>query len=371
MASSHQQIYRTSLLSTTLDRTLCDMLVIWDRPTEQNTQPKLVELVGQATNWERIPMVQEDDVLRGTYFHMLLKNMPVGIELRMKFRVDGVHTVDDRYATEPDDGFGDKNNLLYIDPKTLKRKKIKPPPGMDSPTNTRGDPVVFPIAVPFVGWALEAEQRNDTSLESAALPQDMITTTRLYHKFMYMNKQKEKYPDMSWDDIKQKTELVKVSKQKSKKLSKMDRALSTSSSSSFSSSSSSSMSARHFGGQEGSRSGARSSVNGMASSASLHSAGSVRRSTGQRRHPMGESTGTGGHHSLGGGGSSGETRVGSKKRTKKKRGPPTTQAGTLTYCQGLSIYELESRMSAVVKESRMVASKGHGKTRRTRNRKYK
>ena len=150
----------------------------------------------------------------------------------------------------------------------------------------------------------------------------------------------------------------------------MDRALSTSSSSSFSFSSSSSssssfMSARHFGGQEGSGSGARSSVNGMASSASLHSAGSVRRSKGQRRHPMGESTGTGGHHSLGGGGSSG------KKRTKKKRGPPTTQAGTLTYCQGLSIYELESRMSAVVKESRMVASKGHGKTRRTRNRKYK
>ena len=352
----HKNILRTSILSTTLDRRECDLLVIWDKLNESMEQPKLVELIGQATNWERVQFVREDDVLRGTYFHLLLKNMPVGIKLRMKFRIDGLHTVDDRYEVEPDDGFGDKNNLFYINPKMFKGRNI-----------------VFPIVIPFVGWALEAEQREQRGLseklESAALPQDMITTTRLYHSFIYMKKQKERHPEMTWEEIKLKAKRAKVSKQRSRKMSKMESSVmkSTSSSSEFS--------ARHFGGA------ARSSASdlGVASSASLRSAtqssGGSRisgsRSSNKKcrnissspsRHPRSKNKSSIINNSNNSNTfSTSFSALGMKKRVKKRR-PPPTQAGTLTYCQGLSIYELENRMTAIVKESRMVAE--HGESRR-------
>jgi hypothetical protein len=331
MHSIHKNIRRTSVLDVTLDGTECDLLVLWDQPNEHGEQPTSVELTGQATNWERVQLVREDDVHRGTYFHLLLQRMPVGIELRMKFRIDGVHTVDERYEVEANDGFGDKNNIFYVDQKQV----------------TKHD-VLFPVKIPFVGWALEAEQRGSISLESALLPQDMITTTRLYHSYMYMNKQKDKHPELSWKEIKAKAARTKVSKQKSKTLSGSMAMKSTTSE------------VRHFG-----RSAQSSSSSSSASFASsfTSSSASVRSSImaphnsvlSSSKRGSGKKSSSQRNSSLSLTSSTMVTGPPALTKRRKKRRPATTQAGTLTYCEGLSIYELENRMSAVIKESRSVA----------------
>ena len=330
---SHVKVFRTSVLSLTLDNQECDLLVIWDRPNHRGEQPKVVELEGQVTHWERVQLVREDDVRRGTYFHLTLQRMPVGIQLRMRFRVDGEHAVDDRYETEPDDGFGNQNNLFLIPKKHVVGRQVS-----------------FPVPIPFVGYALEAEQRaargSTAPLESAALPQDMITTTRLYHSYMYINDQRKRHPEMTMEEIKKKAERAKVSKQKSKKLSKgslskssMSQLFSSSSSSTSSSSrvhSSASSASLSSTSSASHRSSVRSSVRSSKSQSSSHNS-QKRRTTNKPPLPILLLDGA------------------QRKMKKKKRRPPSTQAGTLTYCQGLSIYELEHRMADLLKASRIVA----------------
>ena len=331
---SHVKVFRTSVLSLTLDNQECDLLIIWDRPNHRGEQPKVVELEGQVTQWERVQLVREDDVRRGTYFHLTLQRMPVGIQLRMRFRVDGEHAVDDRYEVEPDDGFGNQNNLFLIQKKHVVGRQVS-----------------FPVPIPFVGYALEAEQRatrgSTAQLESAALPQDMITTTRLYHSYMYINDQRKRHPEMTMEEIKKKAERAKVSKQKSKKLSKGNLSKSSMSQLSSSSipSSTSSSSRVHSSASSASlsitssashRSSVRSSVRSSKSQSSSHNS-QKRRTTNKPPLPILLLDGA------------------QRKKKKKKRRPPSTQAGTLTYCQGLSIYELEHRMSDLLKESRTVA----------------
>ena len=375
---SHHNIKRTSVINITLDNKECDLLVVWDLPNEKGEQPTTVELIGQATNWERVELVREDDVHRGTYFHLLLSRMPVGIKLRMKFRIDGVHTVDDRYEIEPDDGFGDKNNLFYVASKDVvannrNRYKSNSSNNNRSSNNNKYDEITFPVPLPFVGWALEAEQRESTgsiSLESALLPQDMISTTRLYHSYMYMHTQKQRHPEMSWEDIKKKAARAKVSKQKSKKITKSMMKSTTSA-------------VRHFGQQQNSGSLAASSSfvpSSLSGSSSSSSFASVRSSNNSGLKGGGRSSLNGSKNSRSNASKNQrhtQTNINQRSlpraaippmlvKRKKKRRSNATQAGTLSYCEGLSIYELENRMSAIVKESRSVAS-NHSNTRNTKS----
>ena len=104
----------------------CNLLILWDRLTVEGLPSRSVEIFGEMTGWNRVPLVRVDDVRRGTYFHLTLKNMPVGVRLRLKFCVDGVDTVDDRYEVEKDDGFGNKNNIIFVDPKIEIYAKFHP-----------------------------------------------------------------------------------------------------------------------------------------------------------------------------------------------------------------------------------------------------
>ena len=134
------------------------------------------------TGWERVSLVRVDDVLRGTYFHLTLRNMPVGVRLRMKWFVDGEDTVDTRYEVEKDDGFGGANNVLYIDPKIVR------------PSTAR-----FPVALPLHGDALvRAIRATKGELETAHMPEETIETVRLSHSYKHMRDLKDANPDMGW-----------------------------------------------------------------------------------------------------------------------------------------------------------------------------
>lgn len=358
----HERCFMTSVLGVSgrSHALNCTLLLLWDRPMVGTGMPaRSVEIYGEMTGWERVPLVRVDDVTRGTYFHLTLRNLPVGVRLRMKWCIDGADTVDERYEVEKDDGFGGKNNVLYVDPKIVR------------PSQAR-----FPVVLPLHGDALMRAMRAvDGELESAHMPEETIETVRLYHSYKHMRDLKTAHPEMGWDEVKDRAALEakranrrKVKKKKKKGTKRLGGSggvsLSMVSSSETMGSVPSGFSRMRMG-MEGSS--AASMMSSTEAGSSL-----LRRS--DRRSASSGATGTMSSVSSSSnpigrrrGGRAGEnaSRGGGQRRgTKIKRHPPKQQAGTLSMCQGLSIYELENRIQSVVKTSRMVAGGGSGAQRR-------
>jgi hypothetical protein len=375
----HERCFTTSVLSVAgrSHALNCALLLLWDRPMVDTGLPaRSVEIYGEMTGWERVPLVRVDDVTRGTYFHLTLGNLPVGVRLRMKWCINGSDTVDARYEVESDDGFGGRNNVLYVDPKTVR------------PSQAR-----FPVALPLHGDALRRALRaTNGELESARMPEETIETVRLYHSYKHMRDLKDAHPEMGWAEVKDraaleakranrrkdKTTTMKMKKKKKKK--KKNRlggargtSLSMASMSAPMGSLPSGFSRMHLG-MEGSAAASMMSSAEAGSSlllrskrrlplsgAGVSSAALLRKRVGKRG--AGNGSGSLLHGGRGGAASGGAASGG----TKIKRHPPKQQAGTLSMCQGLSIYELENRIQSVVKTSRSLARGTGGTRRRGRN----
>ncbi len=350
---AHARCASTSVLSVSGPSSAreCDLLVLWTRPNRHGKTPRTVEICGEITRWDRVSLIRVDEVTRGTYFHLTLNRMPVGLRLRVKFVVDGEYTVDDRYETEDDDGYGDKNNVFYIDPKSVRRREA-----------------TFPVAVPFVGAALRAA--NPTLLPEAHLPQEMITSTRLYHSYRHMQEIKREHPEKEWAEVRQmaKERGTKANRMSEKKKHRLARKkardagmLSTVSSMppGFSALLPGTSSASLTAGAGGTRVSHGSSTGSMPSfakglsglrrslPATASSSAAERGATGGRGHRAQRSRGA---QTLS---SSSPPRQFPLPR--RRRPKPKTQAGTLSMCQGLSIYELEGRVQAVLQKSRALA----------------
>ena len=350
----HARCASTSVLSVSGPSNACEcsLLVLWTRPNRHGQVPRTVELCGEITRWERVSLIRVDEVTRGTYFHLTLNRMPVGLRLRIKFVVDGEYTVDDRYETEEDDGYGDKNNVLYINPELV-----------------RCPQAMFPVAVPFVGAALLAA--NPTLLPEARLPQEMITSTRLYHSYRHMQEIKREHPEKEWAEVRQMakergTKANRMSEKKKRRLArKRARAagmLSTATSvpSGFSALFPGTSSASLSGGS-GTRLSRGSSTTRSVPSFAKGLSGL------QRSLPATGPGSTSAHGPTRGHGH--RIRRSSEAQTlssaaaprrqlpppRRRRPTPKTQAGTLSMCQGLSIYELEGRVQEVLQRSRALA----------------
>ena len=71
----HERCFTTSVLSVAgrSHALNCALLLLWDRPMVDTGLPaRSVEIYGEMTGWERVPLVRVDDVTRGTYFHLTL-----------------------------------------------------------------------------------------------------------------------------------------------------------------------------------------------------------------------------------------------------------------------------------------------------------
>ena len=191
--AAHERCFTTSVLSVSgrSHALNCDLLVLWDRPPWHRPPCANCRDIWGDDWMERVSLVRVDDVLRGTYFHLTLRNMPVGVRLRMKWFVDGEDTVDTRYEVEKGDGFGGANNVLYIDPKIVR------------PSTAR-----FPVALPLHGDALvRAIRATKGELETAHMPEETIETVRLYHSYKHMRDLKDANPDMGWAEVKDRAAL--------------------------------------------------------------------------------------------------------------------------------------------------------------------
>lgn len=355
--AAHERCFTTSVLSVSgrSHALNCDLLVLWDRPTVGTGLPaRTVEIYGEMTGWERVSLVRVDDVLRGTYFHLTLRNMPVGVRLRMKWFVDGEDTVDTRYEVEKDDGFGGANNVLYIDPKIVR------------PSTAR-----FPVALPLHGDALvRAIRATKGELETAHMPEETIETVRLYHSYKHMRDLKDANPDMGWAEVKDRAALEakranrrKVKKKKASRTTGKSLSSLTVSSSKAISSVPSGFSRLHIGMEGSSAASMLSSTEAGSSLLLRHNGGASvsRRGSSSTVVSSGRPLG---HNGSGRSSLLRDQRERATRRAAKiKRHPPKQQAGTLSMCQGLSIYELENRIQSVVESSRKLA-RGDSRTRR-------
>lgn len=316
----------------------CNLLITWDRLTVAGLPCRTVEIFGEMTGWNRVPLVRVDDVRRGTYFHLTLRNMPVGVRLRLKFCVDGVDTVDNRYEVENDDGFGNKNNIIYVDPKIVR------------PSQAR-----FPVTLPFFG---EAHQRaTQGTLASARMPEETIETVRLYHNYKHMRDIKDANPDMGWAEVRDRAELEvkRANRRKVKKKKKKRRTLAGLSVESDQPGGNGALS-KSMSVPSGFSALMGSSSHSMASSSEARSSYLYKSRTSSAGLVSSSRAGVGNLSTTTS--ERGKVSAAGLRSTlsRKKRHPRQQQAGTLSMCQGLSIYELENRIQSVVKTSRRLAS---------------
>ena len=170
---------RTTLMRA--DANTADVLFFFDI-TDANEKPRRqVYLMASFTSWEQIEMVRVDDVYRGTYFHLLVRDIPLstGTLHRYRFVADGFDVVDEDFSSEGNPVFSEeRNNILEISTEFLFGRPTLEESDDDLVRGGGGLRVKLPWAVPK--RALRSRQTRGKS--SVYLPSEMVKICKMYEK---------------------------------------------------------------------------------------------------------------------------------------------------------------------------------------------